>query len=96
MIHIEVVYALPDEQALIALDVPEGTTARQAVERSGLAQRYPEIDPARVKLGIFGRVAPGDRALRDGDRVEIYRSLRVDPKDARRARAAPRKRAGPG
>ena len=91
MIHIEVVYALRDEQALIALEVPEGVTARQAVERSGLAARFPEIDPARVKLGIFGCVTSADTILRDGDRVEVYRPLEADPKDARRTRAGPRR-----
>lgn len=96
MIRVEVVYALRDAQALIVLELEEGATARQAVERSGLAARFPEIDPARMKLGIFGRVAAGDTTLRDGDRVEIYRPLEADPKDARRARAGPRKPRGRG
>ena len=90
-IHIEVVYALRDEQALVALEVPEGTTVGEAVERSGLAARFPEIDPIRMKLGIFGRVTAADTPLFDGDRVEIYRPLLADPKDARRARAGPRR-----
>ena len=94
MIRVEVVYALPNEQALVALEVQEGTTARQAVEQSGLVARFPEIDPERMKLGIFGRVAAADTALRDGDRVEIYRPLEADPKDARRARAGPRRPPG--
>src|SRR5262245_22933274 len=90
MIHIEVVYALRDEQALIVLELPHGTTAREAVERSGLATRFPGIDPACARIGIFGRVTAPDTPLRDGDRVEIYRPLEADPKDARRARAASR------
>ena len=85
-IRVEVVYALPGEQVLIALEVGQGTTALQALEHSGLLRRYPEIDPAGP-IGIFGRVTDPDTPLRDGDRVEIYRSLLADPKDARRARA---------
>ena len=98
MIRIEVVYALHDEQALVALEVPEGTTASEAVERSGLAARFPGIDPARAPIGIFGRVTAPATPLRDGDRVEIYRPLQVDPKEARRARAGPRRtrKARPG
>lgn len=90
-IHVEVVYALREEQVLIALELPEGVTVRQAIERSGLLERFPDIDPARMSVGIFGRVTPEDARLEDGDRVEIYRPLVVDPKDARRGRAGPRK-----
>jgi putative ubiquitin-RnfH superfamily antitoxin RatB of RatAB toxin-antitoxin module len=91
MISVEVVYALREEQALIALDLPEGATVRQAIEQSGLLQRFPDIDPARMSVGIFGRLTTGDARLHDGDRVEIYRLLVVDPKDARRHRAEPRR-----
>jgi hypothetical protein len=90
-IHVEVVYALRDEQVLIALDLPEGATVRQAIEESGLLQRFPDIDPARMSTGIFGRLTTNDARLEDGDRVEIYRPLAVDPKNARRDRAGPRK-----
>jgi putative ubiquitin-RnfH superfamily antitoxin RatB of RatAB toxin-antitoxin module len=87
LLRIEVAYALREEQVLLELDMAEGTTARQAVERSGILQRIPEIDLARAGLGIFGRVVAPDTPLRDGDRVEIYRPLIADPKDARRTRA---------
>ena len=85
-IKIEVVYALPERQMLLALEVEEGTTAREAVERSGILLRYPEIDLARGRVGIFGKLAQLDAALCDGDRVEIYRPLIADPKEARRRR----------
>lgn len=85
-IKIEVVYALPERQMLLALEVEEGTTAREAVERSGILLRYPEIDLTRARVGIFGRLAQLDAALCDGDRVEIYRPLIADPKEARRRR----------
>jgi len=90
-IRVEVVYALREEQALVLLDLEEGATAWQAVERSGLLACFPDIDPAHASLGIFGRVTAPATRLRDGDRVEIYRPLAVDPKDARRDRAGPRK-----
>ncbi|MGC9457014.1 MAG: RnfH family protein [Halothiobacillaceae bacterium] len=95
MIRVEVAYARPDEQVILPLDVPEGTTLEQAVMQSGIQQRFPEIDLARNKAGIFGKVAPADRVLRPRDRVEIYRPLIADPKAVRRERAqkaAPKKK----
>ena len=89
--RIEVVYALREEQVLVALEVAEGTTARQAIERSGILRRFPDLDPENVPLGIFGRVAGPDALLKDGDRVEVYRPLVADPKDARRIRARRRR-----
>ncbi len=91
MLRVEIIYALHDRQALLVLEVEEGTTAQQAVERSGILQRYPEIDLAGVGLGIFGRVVSPGTSLSDGDRVEIYRPLIADPKEARRKKAARRR-----
>lgn len=87
-IRVEVVYALPDRQRLVALEVPRGCTAREAVERSGLQREFPEIDPRDNALGIFGRRCAPDQRLRSGDRVEIYRPLKADPKEVRRQLAA--------
>ena len=84
---VEVVYALPDTQSLIALTVAPGTTARQAIEQSGILRRHPQIDPACGKIGIFGKAVKPNAVLKEGDRVEIYRPLIADPKDARRRRA---------
>jgi len=86
-IAIEVVYALPERQSLVALAVPRGTTARVAVTLSGMQQRHPEIVATRYKLGIFGKRVSADAVLNNGDRVEIYRELTADPKEARRLRA---------
>lgn len=91
-IRVEVVYALRERQVLLEVTLARGATVRQAVERSGILQRCPEIDPAHSTLGVFGRIASPDARLRDGDRVEIYRSLIADPKDARRERARRTKR----
>jgi putative ubiquitin-RnfH superfamily antitoxin RatB of RatAB toxin-antitoxin module len=84
---VEVVYALPERQVLLELEVEEGTSARQAIERSGILRQFPQIDLARDGIGVFGKVVPLDAPLRDGDRVEIYRPLLADPKQARRERA---------
>ena len=90
-LRIEVAYALREEQVLITLEVAEGTTALQAVERSGILRRFPDLDLAGTPIGIFGRVVGPGALLKDGDRVEIYRPLVADPKDARRTRARHRR-----
>ncbi len=86
-IEIEVVYALPENQIIRQIIVPCETTARQAVELSAIIDLFPEIDLARNKLGIFGRLVKHGTILCEGDRVEIYRPLMVDPKESRRRRA---------
>ncbi|MDO8933693.1 MAG: RnfH family protein [Rhodocyclaceae bacterium] len=87
-IRIEIAYARPERQELIELKLPQGSTIQQAVEASGLLQRYPEIELAKAKVGIYGKLAKLDTALRDKDRVEIYRPLIADPKEVRKQRAA--------
>jgi len=89
---VEVAYALPEAQWLLELHVPAGTTARQAVELSGLLKERPEIDLQHADLGIFGKATPPNQVLRDKDRVEIYRPLIADPKEVRRLRAQEGKR----
>lgn len=87
MIRVAVAVALPERQEVIEVEVPEGTTLAQAIARSGLAQRFPAIDFAAARVGIWSRPCPPGTVLREGDRVEVYRGLRVDPKDMRRKRA---------
>jgi putative ubiquitin-RnfH superfamily antitoxin RatB of RatAB toxin-antitoxin module len=87
LLLVEIAYALRERQVLLALEVEEGTSARQAIERSGVLRQFPQIDLARDGIGVFGKVVPLDTPLRDGDRVEIYRPLLADPKQARRERA---------
>ena len=81
---IEVVGGFRDRQVLIELDLAEGTTVWEAIQASGLQDQLPDlpIDPAR--LGVFGRLCSPDRVLKPGDRVEVYRPLRADPKEVRR------------
>ena len=90
ILWIEVVYALPGRQALRRVSLHEGSTVEDALRASGFLAEFPEIDALCV--GIFGRPAPRDAVLHDRDRVEIYRPLKADPKEARRVRAT-RKRA---
>ena len=85
---IEVIYALPARQPIVRLQLPAGSTVRQAIDASGLLQKHPEIDLAKNKVGIFAKLSKLDASLRDLDRVEIYRPLVADPKEVRRQRAA--------
>jgi putative ubiquitin-RnfH superfamily antitoxin RatB of RatAB toxin-antitoxin module len=89
-LRIEVAYARPGEHVLRRLRVGRETTAAEAVTRAGLA----DVEPSPLVLGIFGRSVNADHLLADGDRVEIYRPLQLDPKIARRERAK-RQRAAP-
>lgn len=96
LIRVEVCYAKPEVQALVALSLPVGCTAREAVERSGLLARFPEIDLHRDGLGVAGKGVEGSHRLRDGDRLEILRPLTADPKETRRRLAAAGKVMGRG
>jgi putative ubiquitin-RnfH superfamily antitoxin RatB of RatAB toxin-antitoxin module len=87
-ITVEVAYARPSEQFLERLTVPENCTIESAIGHSGLLERCPEIDLSVNKVGVFGKTAALSAELRDGDRVEIYRPLIADPKEARKKRAA--------
>lgn len=86
-IRVEVVYALPHEQTLLTLEVPQGTTLGDAIKVSGVLEKHPDIDLAANKVGIFGKLSKLDVPLRDKDRIEIYRPLIADPKEVRRKRA---------
>jgi putative ubiquitin-RnfH superfamily antitoxin RatB of RatAB toxin-antitoxin module len=88
VIEVEVAYANPEQQVLVALKMPAGATVEQAIHASGLLSRFPEIDGTDLKAGIFGSVCKLDQTVRQADRVEIYRPLIHDPKEARRQRAA--------
>jgi len=85
-IEIEVACAWPEKQVIRLLRVPVGTTARQALRQSGLADEFTGLDIDAVTLGVFGRVVPGSYVPRSGERVEVYRPLRLDPREARKKR----------
>ena len=87
MIHVEVVYALPQEQHVFRLDVTPDTTVETIIRQSGVLERYPEIDLDKNKVGVYSRNVRLDATVRDKDRIEIYRPLLADPKEIRRKRA---------
>ena len=86
-LRVEVAYATPKIQAVIEIRARPGTTVAQAIRQSGILERFPEISLARNRVGIFGEATSLDRQVCAGDRVEIYRPLIADPKEARRSRA---------
>lgn len=89
-ISVEVAYALPHKQKIISLEVEDGTTLLDAVRQSGIEREFPELDLQEAKYGVFGKATrtPETDILKAGDRVEIYRPLLIDPKQARANRAA--------
>ena len=93
-LSVQVCYALANEQALVAVELPAGATLGEAIEASGLLRRYPQIDLETQQVGIFGKLKPLDTVLADHDRVEIYRPLLVDPKVARQRRVEKTRKAG--
>ncbi len=89
MISIEVAYALPEQQRIVTVEVPEGTMAFDAVVQSDIKKFFPDIDLENSKMGLFGKaIKPKTHELSAGDRIEIYRPLIADPKASRKARAA--------
>jgi uncharacterized protein len=87
LLAIEVAYATPDREIIIALQLPHGATANDAIERSGILRQAPEIDWAKNKIGVYGKLCKFDYVLQQYDRIEIYRPLIIDPKEIRRLRA---------
>lgn len=94
LIHVEVAYALPDRQALLEISVEQGLNVQQVIEASGILDQFDGIDLAVNKVGIWNRTCKLQDIPRDGDRIEIYRPLIADPKEARRARAEKAKQEG--
>ncbi len=87
LLDIEVAYATPDREFIVSLHLPRGASARDAIAKSGLLERLPEIDLAKNRIGVYGKIVALDHRLQQCDRVEIYRPLTIDPKDIRRLRA---------
>ncbi|KXS47294.1 MAG: hypothetical protein AWU57_5575 [Marinobacter sp. T13-3] len=87
--EVEIAYARPEKQRIVTVQVPEDATMLEAVKQSGITELFPEIDLETVDMGIFGKVVkkPAEHQLREGDRVELYRPLKIDPKQARLNRA---------
>ena len=94
MISVEIVFALPTKATTLTVEVSQGTTAEQAVIQSGIIEECAEIDPTSRTLGVWNITVKAHYELKDGDRIEIYRPLIADPKDARRKRAEKAKEEG--
>ncbi|RDX35941.1 RnfH family protein [Kangiella sp. HD9-110m-PIT-SAG07] len=86
-ISVEVCYALPEQQTLLKVTVDAETTLKDVIELSGILEQHKEIDLAENKVGVFSKPAKLDDTLHDGDRIEIYRPLLIDPKEVRKQRA---------
>jgi len=82
-----VAYATLAKQLWLNIEVPEGATVREAIEKSGILKEFTDIDLDEQKVGIFGKVINLDDPIKDGDRVEIYRPITADPKLVKRKRA---------
>ncbi len=89
--RVEVAYATPASQEVIEVSVSPGATVGEVIRASGLLEKHPEIDLSRSRVGVFGEFVRPQDPVHDGDRVEIYRPLIADPKEARRKRAAKKK-----
>jgi putative ubiquitin-RnfH superfamily antitoxin RatB of RatAB toxin-antitoxin module len=86
-VSVEIVVATPDRQVLMELTVEAGATVANVIAASGIASRFPELPVQDMPTGIWGKPVARDCAVREGDRVELYRPLQIDPREARRQRA---------
>jgi len=91
-IKVSVAYALSAQQIWMPLELEEGATVQDVIDRSGLLVKFPEIDLENQKVGIFGKVATLDAEVKEGDRIEIYRGITADPKAVKRKKATPEKK----
>ena len=92
MIALQVAYATLATQVVIDLEAPDGASINEVIALSGICKQFPEIDMTAVQVGVWGKVRRRDFKLRAGDRVEIFRALKADPKEARRNRSSTRKK----
>ena len=83
-LRVEIVFATPGRQELVAIDVQPGTTVQQAIDKSAIKERFADVDLGELPVGIWGHEVGRDQELRAGDRVEIYRALQMEPREARR------------
>lgn len=89
-LQVEVVYALAGREDAVSVRLAAGATLGDAVSASGILERHPELAAAALKIGVYGKIKPADAAAAEGDRIELYRPLALDPKEARRRRASGR------
>lgn len=87
VIRIELIYATPEAQVLHVVEFNDQSTVKAAIEQSNILVKHPELSIDSLEVGIFGKKVDLDTVLNNGDRIEIYRPLTIDPKEARRLRA---------
>ncbi|MBT8091474.1 MAG: RnfH family protein [Gammaproteobacteria bacterium] len=87
-LSVEVVYAVAGKQLLVAVSLPSGATVADAIDASGIQESFAGDHLEEMAVGVWGHVVSRDQPVADGDRVEIYRPLAIDPREARRQRAA--------
>ena len=87
MLQIEVAYASLTNQCIIKLEMEAESTIEMAIKRSGMLMKFPGIDLAKQKIGVFSKPRKLTDKVHDGDRIEIYRPLIIEPKEARRIKA---------
>lgn len=83
-VAVELVLATPREQLLLALEVDRGATVAEVISRAPVAEQFPGIQVSELAVGVWGKQVSRDHVVRDGDRIEIYRPLQIDPREARR------------
>ncbi len=88
VLTVELVFATPERQALVAIQVVAGSNVGDAIRQSRLAEMFPDYDVERCRTGIWGQEVSAERAVSEGDRIELYRPLRIDPREARRLLAS--------
>ncbi|MGZ8218361.1 RnfH family protein [Methylomagnum sp.] len=86
--NIGVCYAEADRQLWMRMEIPDGSSVKEAIQHSGILKRFPEIDLDTQKVGIFGKLVKLDAPIKEGDRIEIYRPIIADPKTVRRREIA--------
>ena len=84
LIDVELVCATPERQVLLAMQVADGATVADVIAQSGMQREFPDMRLEELEVGIWGRLVTEDHVVQDGDRIEIYRQLRIDPREARR------------
>jgi putative ubiquitin-RnfH superfamily antitoxin RatB of RatAB toxin-antitoxin module len=77
--NVGVAYADKFKQLWLKLEVPDGSTVQEAIDRSGLLEQFPEIDLSRQKVGIFGKITKLNAVVEEGSRIEVYREITADP-----------------
>ncbi len=86
-VSVEVVLATPERQVLLVIAVGEGATVADVIAASGIDSHFPELPVQEMRTGIWGKPVSRDSTVKEGDRVELYRELEIDPREARRQRA---------